>query len=133
MRNVETNTKTTIDGKDIVVETTKISRLDIGEAQKELAAMEMAITRYSDESEKISGEIENRTGLLNKLSISPAELEKWENATEAVQHSQNIKQMRTQLENMKIELERFNSAKAELKAVLEGANAEKAENSSTTD
>ena len=95
--------------------------------------MEMAITRYSDESEKISGEIENRTGLLNKLSISPAELEKWENATEAVQHSQNIKQMRTQLENMKIELERFNSAKAELKAVLEGANAEKAENSSTTD
>ena len=132
MRNVETNTKTTIDGKDIVVETTKISRLDIGEAQKELAAMEMAITRYSDESEKISGEIENRTGLLNKLSISPAELEKWENATEAVQHSQNIKQMRTQLENMKIELERFNSAKAELKAVLEGANAEKAENSSTT-
>ena len=133
MRNVETNTKTTIDGNDIVVETTKISRLDIGEAQKELAAMEMAIARYTGEFEKIAGEIENRTELLKKIDISESELARWENATEAVQHSQNIKQMGTQLDNMKIELERFRKAREELKAVLEGANAEKTENSATAD
>jgi len=131
MRNVETNTKTTIDGNDIVVETTKISRLDIGEAQKELSAMEMAITRYTAESEKLAGELENRTGLLKNIDISPAELEKWERATEAVQHSQNIKQMKTQLDNMKIELDRFNKARAELKSVLEGANAEKTDETPT--
>lgn len=131
MRNVETNTKTTIEGNDIVVETTKISRLDIGEAQKELAAMEMAITRYTAESEKLAGELENRTELLKNIDISPTELEKWERATEAVQHSQNIKQMKTQLDNMKIELDRFNKARAELKSVLEGDNAEKTEDTPT--
>ncbi len=134
MRNVETNTKTTIDGNDIVVETTKISRLDIGEAQKELSAMEMAISRYSGESQKIASEIENRTALLEKIDISKSELVRWENATEAVQHSQNIKQMSTQLDNMKIELERFKMARDELKEILtEAGNAEKAEDTSPTE
>jgi len=134
MRNVETNTKTTIEGTDIVVETTKISRLDIGEAQKELAAMEMAITRYTGESEKVAGEIKNRTESLEKIEVSAEELERWESATEAVAHSQNIKAMSTQLENMKIELDRFNQARDELKKVLAGVgNAEKVETNAKAD
>tara|TARA_R100001244_G_scaffold101590_2_gene75755 strand:- start:484 stop:858 length:375 start_codon:yes stop_codon:yes gene_type:complete len=121
-RIVETKSETVREGDRIIVTTTKISNMDMVEAEKEMKAVNNGIEQINIKMLQLKSEINNREEVIKELNVNESNIAEFRKNAQAVQSVDSLEQMRTQMESLSGELDRHTVVKEDIDKVLNGTN-----------
>jgi len=121
-RIVETKSETVREGDRIIVTTTKISNMDMVEAEKEMKAVNNGIEQINIKMSQLKSEINSREEVIKELNVSEPNIAEFRKNAQAVQSVDSLEQMRTQMESLTGELDRHTAVKEDIDKVLNGTN-----------